>query len=192
MWKNAVKLCCVLLIWLIIFLFLLYPFWSIGFEDILRKWDIDNPYVNSNFSGWNDFSVSDQIAFKIPPNWSVKCNDKVYTVINDCGEIWAWAAMYDTATSPYKTYKDFVATFAQVQFESVVITPYSDFIAMKGGDINKLDIHGAHADESFYYIVLTRANGPRFVLFLQENIADSIDDYNIAEAIVYSFAYVMR
>jgi len=60
---------------------------------------------------------------------------------------------------------------------------------MKGADIDEITIDYFESSESYYIINLDTASTPSFLLVLFADISQDTDAFDVAEAIMYSFAY---
>ena len=53
-------------------------------EDNARKSRMDNPYVNSNYAGWNRVAFFEKYSFELPEFWySVQLDDSTYALYQD-------------------------------------------------------------------------------------------------------------
>ena len=164
-------------------------FFAIGFEGTFTKWEIDNPYVNSNFSGCEEVHISTDISFHIPKDWTVECEDGIYSVTDSRGNVWAIGTLFGTDADYFDDYSSFLMeSICSKQFDlSIDICP--KYIAMKGADIDEITIDYFESSESYYIINLDTASTPSFLLVLFADISQDTDAFDVAEAIMYSFAY---
>ena len=163
-------------------------FFVIAFEGTFTKWEIDNPHVNSNLSGWEKVNISTDISFRIPDNWSVECENGVYSVLDSEGNIWALGTLFGTDTDYFYDYSDFLATtLCKKPFElSIEICP--EYVNINAASIDKITIDYSDSSESYYIIDLLTPN-QSFLWVLLSDISQNADAYDIAVAIMYSFNY---
>lgn len=162
---------------------------SIGCEHIFLKWEIDNPYVDKNFSGWEEVRVDGISSFSIPEDWAVEYNDGVYSVIKSDGEVWAIGALFGGDNEYFDRYIDFFAACICPEPFELTTDLCPEYIGMRGSNIDKITVTGSDGSQSYYCIQLIETSDPTLALFLFSDISQNADDFNIAEAIMYSFAY---
>lgn len=188
--KGVAVAFCVILLLLLLFWLPIGAYLSIVLEDVFVKWDIDNPYVNDQYAGWEEFHIDGVGTMMLPEEWTVKEENGIRSVFDASGNLWATGTVYGTEEACFDSYQEFVATFSSIGSGTTVLDPYPQFAAMKGADIDIFtisDIEGKK--ESYYVIQLRNIAGGSFALFLFANLNDSPIDFEIAEAIAYSFAY---
>ena len=108
--NKAIKITLICL-GVIVTLFLLYIgliAFAIGGEHLLVKWDIDNPYVDRRFSGWEEVNIDNIGTFSIPENWTVTKDDTVYTILDETGEVWAYGGIFGS-DADYSNSPDFLS-----------------------------------------------------------------------------------
>lgn len=162
---------------------------SIGLEDELVRWEINNPYVNSNYSGWQEISPHDFDKFKIPGSWTIENSNGVWSIHNSSGALWALGTAYGTDADLFIDYGEFISSFMSIDPTSVSVDTYHDFSPMGGSDINRILFHTPNNTETFYYIKLRDSSGAALVFILFSDLSVNTDEFDIAEAIVYSYAY---
>ena len=186
-------ICCFIagcLIFVLAFFFTpLGAFIVIGLEDTFTKWEINNPHINNNLSEWEEVYISTDISFRIPPNWSATCENGIYSVTDATGTVWAIGTLFGTDADYFDDYSDFLmASICSEQFD-LSIDICTEYVAMKGADIDKITIDHFEGSESYYIINLDTASAPSFLLVLFADISQSADAFDVTEAIMYSFAY---
>lgn len=160
-----------------------------GHEDVIVKWEIDNTYVDSNFKNWIRIEIYDNISFCIPNEWGIHKTSGIYSITDENGQLWASGALFRTEDDWFNSVRDFVSISTSLPISSMEIDPYSSIHAMKGADIDKLCIYADSTYIEFFLVQLTDASGAEFLLLLECNIESSNHDFDIAEAIMYSFAW---
>ena len=185
-------ICCLIAVFLLLLYLFRYPLVILltdGLEYKWRQWDIDNPYVDSDFSGWQDVSLYGEDNMKIPEGWIFADDgDGIYHVTDDKGKTWAYGTVFGTETDTFKTYSEFAAEFVRAEEENISLEYYEGFIEMNRSALYNLVAHPSADTDPYYYI---RLRGPERIygLLLFSDISKVKDDYDIAEAIIYSFAY---
>lgn len=183
--------CLVILLVALLILFCtpLGAYVAIGYEDVFTKWEINNPYVDRNLSGWQKIQIDGLSSFSIPKGWAMDFSNGVYSIIEPSGNVWAIGTIFGTDTDFFDNYSDFFATHISTESFEISTDLCSEFIAMKGADIDKITICAPSGSTSYYCIQLDEASGPSLLLVLFSDISRNADHFNIAEAIMYSFAY---
>jgi len=176
----------------VLFLFLLgvlMPFAVIVFENIFVMFDIDNPYVSHFYAGWQPFSVEGFSSFYLPAEWSVQNDDALYTIIDDSGAIWAYGFTGGTDNDRFDSYKDFIQEVYSIDSADVSVDPFIPFVMMDGSDIDKLIVQEGTTTNEYYCIQMLQDTQTELYWVLTKDISSNAAQYDIAEAIVYSFAF---
>ena len=176
-WIYIVLLCIIICVAFSI------PVMAILGEPLLIRWEIDNPYVNKNFSEWNFAKVEGFDSFPIPPNWSVEENDNIYMLTDDSGEVWAYGS------SEIRNYKDLLEKFYNISSVEIEIDSFNQFLSMEGSDIDLLRVCDGISERRFFSMQLFENPEKQIIWILVPDIMQDDNQYDIAEAIVYSFAF---
>lgn len=187
---TATLVAVVGIILLNIFRILTILFFAFGLEDKYTKWYIQNPYVNSHFTGWREIVLYDTNTVMIPNEWSFadeNC-DGIFSITDGEGKLWATGTLFGTEGDVFEDYSEFVASLTAIQPESVTIESYNGFVAMNASMIKVLTAQYSDGVNTYYCLELHRP-GTNFLFILYSDISQSPSDYDIAEAIIYSFAY---
>jgi hypothetical protein len=174
---------------IVLLLYLSLPAIAIWGESLLVKCDINNPYVNNRFCGWNRIQIEDFGSFLIPNGWSLEETSGIYWIINDSGEAWAFGAVMGSDVSHFANYKELIAAAYDMPYQKLEIDPFSHFSLMNGSDIDLLRIYGdMPADKLFCIQMLVDAQKEVAWMVMTDLSLDEAQ-YEIAEAIVYSYAF---
>ena len=174
---------CIVLICVTVCVCLAIPAAAILGEPLFVKWKIDNPYVNDNYSGWNEVYIEGFDTFLIPQNWSLQETDDVFLIIDDIGDIWAYG------TSDIAGYEDLLATIYNVSSVEIEIDPFSQFLMMNGSDVDLLQVQEDISESRHFSMQMFESAQKQIVWILVPDIIQDETQYDIAEAIVYSFAF---
>ena len=183
---SIVLICIMLLIYLCI------PAVAIWGESMLVRFEIQNSYVNGGFRGWNRVRIEDVGAFLIPKGWSLEVDDDIYWIIDDSGEAWAFGAIFGTDGAPFANYKDLITAVQGIPCSKIEIDPFSGFLMMNGSDIDVLRLHGDTSDSSAFCIQMFVDTQKELVWMLLPDLSIDKSEFDIAEAIVYSFAFDIK
>ncbi len=162
-------------------------FCAIAFEGTFIKWDIDNPYIDNHYKGWKEVTAASNYTFKIPENWTLEEDDGVYKIVDAAGDIWGYGATYEK----YVELFDLVSAAVGNQPEN--ISRYGQLkVSMRRSYLDKMVLSYEDRTEVYSYMSLSEAfgEGIRFVIFA--DVSSNAEQYNIAEAIVYSFVFQDR
>lgn len=162
---------------------------AIGFEYLSIKIKINNPYVDSDYENWQAIVLDEGVSFMIPEEWSVCDDDGIYTFLDSSGEPWAYGTYFRTEEAKYTSYKEFLEEITKTQPDEIEFTGFSQFIMMDGSDILKMNAHYGNASETYFCIQLLGDHMSTFSLLLSENLAEDAEQFDIAEALVYSHAF---
>ena len=176
----------------ILLLFLLglsLPFIAIVCENVFVMLDIQNPYVNRFYAGWHPVSVEGFSNFYLPAEWSVQYNNGVYTITDESGSIWAYGFTDGTDSDRFNDYKDFIQEVFSIDSAEVTLDPFIPFVMMDGSDIDVLIIQEDTVTKEFYCLQMFQTPEMSLRWLLTGDIAADETQYDIAEAIVYSFAF---
>ena len=88
-------------------------------EDIVTKWQIDNPYVNNRFSECRQILLPTQRSFCIPKDWSLLEENGVYRIYDQNNTLWAIGTSYGTENDRFVDYEELLATFVSLQSISI-------------------------------------------------------------------------
>lgn len=197
--QSQVTGCCILVFVVVLLVVLIFfgAICSILFEHVFTKWDINNPHVNREFIGWQEISLLEDSkehgTFCIPADWALLSKDGIYTILDSTGAVWAIGTLfYGNDKDYFDSEEAFVETFAKIFPDELFYHPYPDFVAMKGGNLSRVLIRYGENNEIYDCIELLNPSVTvrhRIVFYIFPNLTESPDDFDVAEAIIYSFAY---
>ena len=184
--KLSVLIFCIILL---SFVFLSVSLLAIGMENILIKQNIDNPYINNRYPGWQHISIEDFSGFRIPSGWSVRSEDGVYVIIDASGSIWAYVAPFGSEEDRFSSYEAFIEEVFSLEITALSVDPFLPFIMMEGSDIDAVTVQTSSSKETLFCIQLMQNLERELIWLLMADISSEENQYNIAEAIVYSYAF---
>lgn len=159
-----------------------------GLEHVYTKWDINNPYVNQRYKGWREICLAGEDKVKIPSEWHMVDDNGVLLLTDHCGELWGVGTAFGTETDVFESYATFASEYTPIQTQDVSIQPLEGFDAINGSEAYILSSDTSECSTVYYCLELHRPNVDYFFIVFAD-LSKSSDEYNIAEAIVYSFAY---
>lgn len=162
---------------------------AIGLEYLFVKWDIDNPHVDNHFSEWEPVSIEGCSDFLIPNEWSVIENGEIYSILDSSNQVWAYGTFFGTEHDRFQSYKDFVEKISSTQPIKTELEPFPPCPMMDGSGIVRLTVHYESTSTVYYCIQLFIDVPSEFVLFVPSDLDADMDQYDIAEALVYSYAF---
>lgn len=165
-------------------------FLAIGLEDVFTKWEIQNPHVNKRYKGWKEVSLFDNETIKIPKNWTFDDEDidGIYELTDGNGKRWAVGTLFGTTTDRFNDYEDFVSSVLSVQPENITIEYREPIMGINTSAFHT--ITSQHSDKiSTYYCMYLSGRNSEFLFILFSDIIQNASDFDIAEAIMYSFEY---
>ena len=185
-WVSIVLICVILLVCISI------PAISILGECWLVRWDIRNPYVNGGFRGWSHVDIENLGVFLIPKGWSLEKDSDIYWICDDTGDAWAFGAIMGSKESCFDNYKDLIVAACNIPCHKIEIDPFSRFSMMNGSDIDLLQVQGEMLDNQFFCIQMLIDGQREIAWIVIPDLLSNEDQYDIAEAIVYSYAFDVK
>ena len=192
--KRWIIYCLIAVFLLLLYLFR-YPLVILltdGFEYKRTQWNIDNPYVDSDFSDWQNVTLCGGNTMRIPEGWLLSGNeDGTFYIADDKGKNWAVGTVFGTETDAFKTFSEFAVNFVKAEEDNISLEYYDGFIEMNRSALYKL-VAQPSADTDPYYYIRLRGSERIYGLLLFSDISKEKDDYDITEAMIYSFAYQVK
>lgn len=165
------------------------PFLAIGCEGTFTKLRIHNSYVNKHYRNWECVSIQGFDGFRIPEHWSVAEDDGLYTIYDAAGTPWAYGAAFGTERDCFVDYKELISKAYSLDISKLEIDPFTQFAMMDGSDIDLVIVQEPNNIKNIYCIQMLESAQTTFVWFLTTDISADPEQYDIAEAIVYSYAF---
>ena len=119
-------------------------------------------------------------------------NDNVYWITNDLGEVWAFGTAFGTEEDCFDNYEDLIATVQNVKTVEIEIDPFNRFTMMDGSDIDLIHVQEGTSTSTYFCIQLLEDAQKEIVWMVRPDITLDETQYDIAEAIIYSFAFEVR
>lgn len=190
--KKKIVIICIILVCIFLFTCVLVPAIAILGEALFVRWDIDNPYVNNNYYGWNYAYVEGFSTFLIPKEWSLEKDEDIYWIIDESGKVWAFGAPYGTEADAFSDYAALIEKACSVHVSDMTIDSYPRFYMMDGSDVDRLLVRQDSLTKEYYCIQMLETAQEEIVWILFHDISVNEDQYDIMEAIVYSFAFEIK
>ena len=188
--KSKVALLVILVSLFSVILVLLWgsiPIFAIAGERWLVKWGAKNPYIDSAYAGWKTVQISDIGTIMIPVSWSINESNGISYISNENGEIWATGTIFGHENAKFHSYKSFAEKIYQKSFADAFVQPYTPFYLMDGSTVAKIV---DDCDKTLCYCVkLFITMEQEYVLLIETDITNDARQYDIVEAIVYSYAF---
>lgn len=163
--------------WITIPMLLLFtplgPLLAIMLEDAAIRADMDNPYVDRWYWGWETVSLDDETDLRIPGRWSADCGDGKIFLRDESGDLAAWG-IYGTEVNGWSWLQERDCDLIWV--DSILPTNGVDFYAM--------DVSG---EESYLIVFLDSWECEICLTFSWNDRSE--DTYDIAQAISYAYRY---
>jgi hypothetical protein len=90
---------------------------SLGLEDELAKWSLDNTYIDRGMRGWKTVSIDGFDSFKIPGEWTFSPCDSGYQIQDSSGGTLAYATLFGDSYHFFDSWDDFFTSF--MGFEAI-------------------------------------------------------------------------
>lgn len=160
---------------------------GVGYEHIWVKWEINNPHVNADFEEWKDVLIEDRYGFSIPQKWTLRETNKTYEIYDACGDLWAFGAELEQEYGKFQNYKDLIESCVTLSVPDFTLTPISH-VLMQGSEIYEI-VYLNEDSEKNYAITLRHGVGDKLVFIVFADLMQNAEEYDIAEAIIYSSAW---
>lgn len=187
--SRRIIIISIIFVCIIVLTYLSIPAIAVLGESLLVRFEIRNPYVNSGFCGWSCANVEDFGSFLIPNEWSLEEESGIYKIIDDSNKVWAVGAVVGTEASHFDDYEDLVSAIYKLPSVKITTDPYTEFLMMNGSDVDLLHVQGDVFEDDVFCIQLFENSQKELVWIMRADITLDEEQYNIAEAIVYSFAF---
>jgi len=161
---------------------------TFGREEIAIKRAIDNPYVNSRYKGWDTASSERYGDFQLPEDWSFVEESDCFRIFDSEGDLWAVGTTYGTASDAYPDRKSFVENVLECNVSSLeyISDAYVNMRYTSG--VHSLTVHTEN-EKVFRYLDLNKDPDINNFVFILDYFDAASAEYDVAEAIVYSYAY---
>ena len=185
--KLAIISGVLILIFVLMYLFM--PVIAVLGESLLVQLDIQNPHVGNHFLGWSQVQVDDVRPFLIPKGWTLEEDSGVYKIVDESGEVWAYGAVLGSDETHFHNYKELVAMVYSDPFVEIELQSFERFVMMNGSDVDLLRVRGNLSDIELFCIQLFENAQEELVWILMPDLSLDEEQYDIAEALVYSYAF---
>lgn len=165
---------------------------AIGLEDVFRKWKINNPYVNDRFRSCQQISLVTGRTMCIPEEWSFEENDGIYKIYDQNNELWAIGTVFGTENDRFADSTEFISESFSLEDIHFTLEGYTAIPFMEGAHIYQMHVQGSNGEAPHFYIALSHSSEPRIVFILKDDISQNAQSFDVAEAIMYSFAWPNR
>ncbi len=170
---------------LLIFRMPIFMFFSYSFERMSTKWEMDNPYVDRRFFGWKKVSLEGGTVFRIPEDWGLEVSDEIISVTDDEGKLWAIGTVYDKDVC----YLEFLTAFVSADIIDYEMEIPPEFIVMEKAEIDVVTVNCSGMLNRYGYLELRESVDHWVFFWILEDIQEDSEQYDIVEAIAYSFVY---
>ena len=168
------------------------PLFAIGCENLLVKWEIQNPYVDEGFSDWNAILLSDCGVMMIPSEWTCREQEDIFYLYDETGDLWAAGAAIGGAGDRFGSMKQLLESLEDtriLEIETEAIVPFS---MMDGSSAVRIVVRGSGVEITRDCMRLFISTEREFLWILINDIAGDDGQYDLTEAMVYSYAFGRR
>ena len=176
-----------------ILLVLITPLIMLAMEDQILKNELNNCYINQNYSGWQTVSVERIGQFKIPGHWIVEEQADDYLIKNQDGNIIAFGTVLGDITSKHDGIKSFIEHIVDDSIDSLQYQYDNTFSNVHGSTFfsfvatQQLNSNKYHCIKLENTLIHLEYSTIEFVLIIKDGVEPYEDLFSIAEAIVYSY-----
>lgn len=162
---------------------------AIGLEPYLVQSHIENPYVDEGFSGWKEVYFEERVQFKIPNDWNVQSENGVFTIVDSSGSIWAYGATVGKTNCTFKHDSQFLQQVRSVQPTKIEYEPFLGSCDMEESYFIQAIVQHEQGVENIYCPIFFINTDSDFLLLISEDLAENSSAFDIAEAMMFSYAF---
>lgn len=170
----------------------LLPFLVIGMEDTFRKWEINNPYVNNRFRNCQKITLDTSHTICIPEEWSFEKTDGIYKIYDQDSNLWAIGRNHGSECDLFADDAEFLEAFLPLQDVNITHESYPPISFMEEAHITRMHVCGSNGSATLFHISLMDISGTDACFVLLDDIEQNTLSFDVAEAIMYSFAWPNR
>ena len=119
--------------------------WVIAYEDVLYAKELNNPYVDSNFTGWHTASVGQETII-IPEIWEIEIRNDVVYILQD-EKLIAYGTLIHSQDPTSNEDKTFLAKILEAP---ITETAYGNIHSLLGSNFGKLYINKSNQPQGYY------------------------------------------
>ena len=165
-------------------------FLAIGGESFLTKAHIDNQYVDADYPQWHKVQVDDLKPLYIPAGWELEESADFLLIKDASGSVWAYGGRYGEGTGQFHDTSSLISAF----HDDICVTDYAvDYswgtIAMEESSLLRASVCAENSNQKFYKLYLHEEDNRSICFIITADLEQRATDFDIAEAILYSFAY---
>jgi len=164
------------------------PFALLANEDKILKRELNNQYINEGYQNWKSVSYSD-FRFCIPSEWEITADENHSKITNQNGDLVCYMAVVGQANYDYRYEMDFYEKLLDSNATSIE-SPTPDLCYTRVGG-NYLSTKTVHPEELTFYSLMLQGTQMRsvYMVFPSETVSNEQELTEIAEAIMYSYAF---
>lgn len=169
---------------------LISPFWVLAYSDSILKNELDNQYINSNYSDWKPVTLSADYSFLVPEQWKFQyCSDSYY-FSSELENLDVYCAIIGSENKAFISTQEYISTLTDFNIISVEQTYFPETISVGMSDFCKLTVHGEESSVDFYRLKLQDTDTTKCVfLFPIDAETDHEKIIELSEAIMYSYVF---
>ena len=153
------------------------------------QFDIRNPHVGKGFRHWNQVQVEDCKPFSIPEGWTIEEEAGLYMILDESGEVWAYGAILGLDGPHFQNEKKLLETIYNTPIVDTEFLSLEQTLVMKGSYVYMTQVNGEESDYTTSCIRLDENSRKRLVWIVTPDLSVDEAQFDIAEAIVYSFEF---
>lgn len=158
---------------------------AVGSGGLVAKWELDNPYVNARFRDWKPVAIHGEVSVRIPEDWTFQEEDGTYTILDADGTVWAYGFCSERDGARDALVESLYG-FTPDAYTSEAY-PCSGYMEL--GEMEKVWISGENACASYDALILRNGLQDSVYLIPTARLEENPEQYDIAEAILYSYAW---
>ncbi len=172
-WKVAVVAMVAFLIFVAVSPLILF-----SLEEELLQEELNNPYINSAFEGWQETELPHLGRVMLPGAWSVTVEGDHFRIADADGTELGAGVSYRYAGDPYSSMGEALG----IPEEKFNLTPEIGFVSINGSEYGLLTAEGTYEDARPYLILCKGTENSTILVFS----APRDDMLEIAQAISFS------
>lgn len=196
---KAYKIGVVLVVILafILFLAIIYPALLLAAEQKSVLKQLDNPYINDNFSGWKEVELDSSARISVPQVWNVEPDGESIVIICD-GDIIAQGLRYgptstvnhEDAVNAENNLNNFLVRMASFPISDIKYEYLTVLHLGNGADYLKATYYGTSGEEETHYQLQISA-GYLYKYYFDFGNVSKTTDARFQQIVAMAYSYQM-
>lgn len=168
------------------------PLIMLANEDVFLKQQLKNPYIDSDFEGWNWIEVENFGDCLFPSQWRVKEEYSILYITDMDGNQIAAGTVLDAPDSSYQSREAFLSKILCFEVTSVEEEYNTAFVGIDMSHLGTATTIG-ESENTYLFFRLKKYESPElFFVFLNDRCKCTEDILDIAQAMAYAYRFKIQ